>query len=203
MKHILERTRPSAADPNWEVAEGLVRMGSGYNCAVAYIPGTASTLVSTGKVGTMFGSSYSNDGGLNWTVFSTTSGVYAPKFLNSITGWAGGLSIGVPGNFHGGIYKFAGLTSGVHNPETGKEIFFNAYPNPAGRDLTVHIANAGNDALKISILDLHGRTVFANEYAQPGEFFLRPIDLSGLSKGLYVLKAESAHWVLSKKISLQ
>lgn len=82
-------------------------------------------------------------------------------------------------------------------------IFLNVYPNPTGGNLTVHLVHTGKDGIRISVLDLTGRPVWENEFAQPGEFFLHSLDLSGLAVGTYVLQVKSVQWVICKQISVQ
>lgn len=173
--------------------------GSTYS-GLTYVPGTISTLVSTGESMNSAGSSYSNDGGNTWILMDTLVQHYVARFLNNTTGWCGGYNTS---NVADGIFKYSGAPLGIYNPENGKEIYFNIYPNPSEGTVTVHLANAGNDDLKISVLDISGRKVFENNFGKPGEFFMRSIDLSSLSKGVYFLEIENGNLNHSEKIVLR
>ena len=162
-----------------------------------YVPGTTSTLISMGESVNAAGSSYSNDGGNTWTLIDTTVRHYATGFLDNTTGWCSGFNTD---SVNGGIYKYGGTPLSIYNPLNGKEIYFNVFPNPSDGIVMVHLANAGNDDLKISVLDISGRIVSELDFGKPGEFFIRSIDLSDLLTGIYLLKIVNGTNQYSKKL---
>lgn len=174
-------------------------LGSLYS-GIAYVPGTKSTLISTGtKFGKPSGSSYSNDGGTNWTLIDTL-GHYITRFLNPTTGWSADLS---ENETTGGISKFSGTLVNVKNSQSGKDISFGAYPNPCKGHLIVQLNNGEDHDLKLSIIDLVGREVYKKEFGIPGEFFMRGLDISVLTKGEYILKIENGILNHSEQIIIQ
>ncbi len=170
------------------------------NSGITYIPGTKSTLISTGtKFGKPSGSSYSNDGGTNWILIDTL-GHYFTKFLNPTTGWSADLS---ENETTGGISKFSGNLVNVKNSKSKKEISIGIYPNPSNGHIIVHLNNGEDADLKISVSDLNGKSIYFKSFDEPGEFFMRGLDLTSLSKGEYVLKIENGPLVHSEKFIIK
>ncbi|MFZ4521318.1 MAG: C10 family peptidase [Bacteroidales bacterium] len=80
--------------------------GMVYATDLVYVPGTENTWVSSGS-SINIGTSYSFDGGHNWTDFMGTQGsrYMQMTWLNNHCGWAGGVNASATEN---GIYKFIG-----------------------------------------------------------------------------------------------
>ncbi len=72
---------------------------------------------------------------------------------------------------------------------------FNVYPNPASNYLTVDLTNIDQTDLKVSVFNLDGRT---NELKVQGGQKLT-VDLTNYSKGLYMIRIETAEGVLFGK----
>ncbi|MEI6899240.1 MAG: T9SS type A sorting domain-containing protein [Bacteroidota bacterium] len=81
--------------------------GTIYATDLSYVPGTPNTWVSSGSTGNM-GSSYSFDGGHNWSDFQGTQGAAYSQmtWVNNHCGWAGGANTSATEN---GTYKFIGV----------------------------------------------------------------------------------------------
>ncbi len=80
--------------------------GNMFGSDLAYVPGTASRLVSTGAAAPFIGSSYSDDGGLTWTDIETGAQRTALGVWNTNTMWAGGFTMSPSSE---GIFKFEQL----------------------------------------------------------------------------------------------
>jgi photosystem II stability/assembly factor-like uncharacterized protein len=164
---------------------------------IAYVPGTTSTLISTGIYGNGApGSSYSNDGGLTWTTIDNV-GHYVTRFFNNTIGWSAGVSID---STNGGIFKYTGVPLGVKNIETGKDVFFNVYPNPSKGKVLIQMGDAGNQNVLVTVNDFTGRQVFETTFEKPGEFFLQNIDVTSLPAGAFFLKLSYGGNAVTRKI---
>lgn len=157
--------------------------GTFYANNIVYVPGTANTYVSSGFSD---GSSYSTDGGLNWTEI-TGDATYSPyfgslAFVSATVGFAGGVSqaqstdTGLPfpafnvfsGNLNLGV-------SDVNNNKTK----LTAFPNPAVDVVTL---KSSKDIKEIAIIDLSGKVVKREK--SNGQ-----VNVSNLAKGTYVAQA--------------
>ncbi len=77
--------------------------GNFWGSDVKYVPGTTSRLISTGAATGFIGSSYSDDGGLNWIDIETSAQRTALGVVDSNHIWAGGFTSSPT---FGGIFKF-------------------------------------------------------------------------------------------------
>jgi hypothetical protein len=176
--------------------------GNFFGCplfGVTYVPGTASTLISTSMHTPNPGSSYSNDGGLTWVTIDNAPH-NASKFINNTTGWSAGMSIN---STTGGISNYSGVPLGIRNPETGKDIFFNVYPNPSNGNVMIQLSNAGNQTVSVIVNDLTGRKVFETQFERPGEFLLKNTDLTSLSAGTYLIRLNIGESSVTRKIIIE
>lgn len=78
-------------------------VGDFFGSDVRYVPGTASRLVSTGAATGFTGSSYSDDGGLNWTTIETGTQRTALGVANINCMWSGGFTTSPSTD---GIFKY-------------------------------------------------------------------------------------------------
>ncbi len=174
--------------------------GSQYS-GIAYVPGTASTLISTGVQKTLpLGSSYSNDGGYTWTLIDTNVQHYITRFINSTTGWSAGFN---SSDTTDGIFKFTGKLVGVKNSQSKKDISFSLFPNPSSGNIMINLANGENSDLYIQVFDLNGKLVFKQQFDIPGEFFMHGFDFSKLSKGEYLMKIDNGNLTHSEKFIIK
>lgn len=97
--------------------------GDFFGADVKYVPGTAARLVSTGSLAGFVGSSYSNDGGLNWTTIETNDQRTALGIVDSNTMWAGGFS---STSTVGGVYKYSVVACGDVSISAGNATVANA-----------------------------------------------------------------------------
>ncbi|HRH65419.1 MAG TPA: T9SS type A sorting domain-containing protein [Bacteroidia bacterium] len=85
-----------------------VPVGNFFGSDVKWVPGTQSTLVSTGAATGFIGSSYSADGGLNWVDMETADQRTALGIADSIHMWTGGFTADAQTD---GIYKWVFIPS--------------------------------------------------------------------------------------------
>ncbi|MBA3648104.1 MAG: T9SS type A sorting domain-containing protein [Chitinophagales bacterium] len=108
------------------------------------------------------------------------------SFLNTTTGWAGGFNGGDPSK---GLYKYAGDPVGI-NAISNSQASLILYPNPATEHVIIQLANANENMLKISLTDMLGEKVYEQSFSKTGKSFTREMDVSNLSKGMYLVTVE-------------
>ncbi len=154
-----------------------------YKTNIAYIPNTSTVIA--GVAANPFGSSYSLDDGLTWTIIDT--GVFhgTLAFLNDSFGFSAGLTTeAIPPTTTGGIYKFSGIPLKTANFDLKKQIF--AYPNPTNGML--HLNSEASLIKGTTVFDLLGRQVYSSKFSALNKVDL---DLNSLQTGNYVLKVTS------------
>lgn len=77
---------------------------------------------------------------------------------------------------------------------------FNVYPNPAKDRLTIELKTTYNNAT-ITLASLHGRTVYRQNLDRAKSSF--DIDVSAVSKGMYMLQLHTEKEVLLRKILIE
>ena len=150
-----------ASDDGGATWDLLTPNGTWFFGDIAYVPGTANTYVSTGISSNApqgVGSSYTTDGGLNWTIIDNIPGIDGGQrgkvsFLNPTTGWAGFFSDGPTGSE--GIFKFSGnLALGVSDNAVKSNL--KVYPNPATDIVNV---SSNKKIENITVIDMTGKKV--------------------------------------------
>jgi hypothetical protein len=77
------------------------------------------------------------------------------------------------------------------------------YPNPTANVLTIETKNTANHGLAIEILDVTGKVVFRKDYKNAYTPLNERIDLSGYSKGIYLVKVKQSNTVYVGKVVLR
>ena len=108
------------------------------------------------------------------------------------------IKIGVDNGFSSRIDNFIVIVVEGEPVEkvTGNESF-SIYPNPAGDELNLEIDQAMASNAEVEILDLTGKLI-TRKVLTPGSL-TTTIDLSGLAKGVYLLKASSDNRISVEK----
>ena len=78
--------------------------------------------------------------------------------------------------------------------QTNLERAIDLYPNPMKNELNIRLLTEVNLS-KVTIIDLNGRTI-----VQLNDNFDRPIDVSSLSSGVYLVQMEANNRVVTKKL---
>ncbi|MEI7726192.1 MAG: PKD domain-containing protein, partial [Bacteroidota bacterium] len=109
----------------------IVTTGSVFENDMSYVPGTASTWVSTGAATGFTGVTYSFDDGVTWNNMTATIGTQflATEWINASTGWAGAFNTSAT---VGGMRKFnsvlsipvANFIANVTNISIGGQVLF-------------------------------------------------------------------------------
>ncbi|MCY7409537.1 MAG: T9SS type A sorting domain-containing protein [Chitinophagales bacterium] len=177
----------------------LPASGHFFKNAIAYVPYTVNTLVSTGSNFSTgdYGSSYSLDGGLNWVTIDSAIQHLSVSFYNNVVGWAGGFNID---EFTDGISKYDGgfIATGIEAIDPS--VKFNLYPNPSN-GLFYFSFDAGNNApIQLKVTDITGKLIFSKTYADKSQTWLRSFDLRNFGKGIYFLEVENNGQHFSNKL---
>ncbi|MEX2379899.1 MAG: T9SS type A sorting domain-containing protein [Vicingaceae bacterium] len=86
--------------------------------------------------------------------------------------------------------------------KTSASVQFNLYPNPNNGEFKLHIETAGSTDYTINIRNTLGQLIYTETVTASGKF-QKTIDLSGESKGIYLLSIENNQTYLAKKIILK
>lgn len=156
--------------------------GTFYANNIAYVPGTVNTYVTSGFDE---GSSYSTDGGLNWTEIASdpaTPGKYygSLAFVSPTVGFAGGASQAqIGGNAVPSFSVFSGNLNLAVSDVNANKLKLSVYPNPTSNVLNL---KSDKEITGVSVIDLSGKVVKREKGASQ-------INVSNLAKGTYVVQA--------------
>jgi photosystem II stability/assembly factor-like uncharacterized protein len=176
---------------------------SSYNSVgISYVPNTASTLVTSGldNASQTFGSAYSLDGGDSWITIDSAVNHFAVKFYNNDTGWSGGVNVDAS---TGGIYEYAGSfeATGITEAISGYQL--KLYPNPSSGLFYISFTAENNLPVDVRIVDAVGKVVFQKTYKNKNELWLRSIDITDFTKGVYFLNVENGGDKIYRKLVVQ
>lgn len=164
---------------------------------IAYIPGTANSyIISSEYSGIQKFSSITTDGGNTWSYIDSTLAHTALAFAPNGTGWSGGYI----SNAGDGMYKWEST-----NPSTALEQYQKSLNEAVtilynGADVFVRNGLSGETIRAMSIYNTEGKFVARVPY--DGEN-IQKLETSSLSKGVYILEAETGKSVLHKKFVVQ
>lgn len=91
--------------------------------------------------------------------------------------------------------------TGIEDQLAGIEVL-KAFPNPSAGQFTLEIELAQASDLRISVMDLAGRTVYAQTENRV-QNYLEQIDLSKQSQGVYVLRVETAKGMTYRRLIVE
>lgn len=184
-------------------ATWTLRQPSGplYTSFLSGVPGLANAFVSTGSDNNGTGSSYSVDGGTNWTDFDPGVGHSAVAFLNGTTGWSGGYAASTTS---GGMFK-GRLPAAVLATTSARLLAgVGVYPNPATDAFTVAVpAAAGAPQVQATLFNALGQLVARQQAALPATGAQLSFPTTGLAQGLYTLRVQAGDALVSKQVSVR
>jgi len=154
-------------------------------CAVPGVPGKYFSVGTNGQSPAKYGSSFSLDYGLNWTLIDTGIQYISVEFLNDNTGWAGGFSLN---ETTGGIYKWNTFTKSNKTPKISPQL----YPNPSANFIEL---NSPNKILLLEIFDNNGKKIKSYTPNSLKVF----LNISNLQDGFYIIKITTETNVITKK----
>ncbi len=156
--------------------------GPFYSNNIEYVPGTANTYVTSGFDA---GSSFSNDGGLNWTEIASDP-TLAPyfgslEFISPTVGFAGGVS-GAQSTDTGLPFPAFNVLSGsvlAVSDAAANNLKLSVFPNPVSEVLNL---KSDKEITGVTVIDLSGKII-------KREKGVSQINVSNLAKGTYVVQA--------------
>lgn len=176
--------------------------GTMYKGSFCYVPKTDMTLVSTGVDYTLpdIGSSYSLDGGDTWETIDDGIQYTTVKFYDNITGWAGGFNLDAT---TGGVFKYDGgfVATGIAPAAAAYKM--NLYPNPSNGVFYLSFDAENNQPVNIQITDAMGKLVMKTSFKDKSQLWLKAIDMSGFSNGVYFLTVENNGYETMQKLIVQ
>ena len=168
----------------------LSSTGPIHNNSMCRVPGTVSTLISTGAAEGDYGVSKSTDGGLTWEDKELLGGD-PPADLQALACGYVSEALGYVGNFDY-IFKYENIGESVD--DISNNTIANVFPNPTSGYLNIQISNFKNADIKV--IDILGKVV-ANYYDISSEI---TIDLTNRTKGLYFVQISSDNVTEVQKI---
>ena len=98
-----------------------------------------------------------------------------------------------------------GDSSDVHsviNHSSVKESF-HFYPNPAGKEINLHFESVSMGQVKVQLFDILGKEVIKTDFNKNQPTLNRKLNLSGLPRGIYILKIGNEQKQYINKITLR
>ena len=77
------------------------------------------------------------------------------------------------------------------------------YPNPSNGLVNITIENVGRESFDLEIYDIYGRSVYTSMLMPANGEIVKALDLSGLPKGIYFMKAKTENGVYNSKLTLR
>jgi hypothetical protein len=196
--------------------------GKWFTADLAYVPGTASTWVSTGSrhdvsgYGALHGtgSSYSTDDGKTWITIDSGVNHLALDMVSTTVGFTGGFNLDTT---HRGVFKYCGPPIGCDQKitnvvtsdlsTTNKNIpVATVYPNPISTSATISFSLTQSQKVSIQIFDETGKLIktLADEQIQAGTHQLvwNAKDKKGnrVIAGIYFLRMQTGNYTGMKKL---
>ncbi len=80
---------------------------------------------------------------------------------------------------------------------------FNLYPNPTQGAFTIRFKTISSENVLIRIMDIAGRTVFANTYQNVASDFSERVMLENISSGIYLLQIQNGNKQTTRKLLIE
>ena len=79
----------------------------------------------------------------------------------------------------------------------------NLYPNPAADMTRIDLGVIDNESVSIKIFDLNGKLVTSRTFDNLSGYYILPMELSNLEKGLYSVQVQVGSELSTKKLIVQ
>ena len=96
-----------------------------------------------------------------------------------------------------------GLLSGETSVNSSIDLISKVYPNPSNKKIFLEAENIDEHIINITILNLNGEIVMKKDIASEGRVLKDNLDISKLSKGMYIINIQIGDTVLFDKFVKQ
>lgn len=79
----------------------------------------------------------------------------------------------------------------------------NVYPNPSDGNFTISFTTDNTEDVRVVVMDLSGREVFAGIYGNTNGQFIQPMNIQNLSAGTYLLQLQSGKYTHTSRIIIK
>ena len=166
--------------------------GAFYKDDITDDPNSLNTYYSTGWKNGIMGSSYTNDGGLNWIQIDTT-----PHTVINATNfniWSGGITyIGNASDNYLYFYNWAQNATILKNVEKINDINF--YPNPFSDEINLQVND--NTISGYYRIEMYNQTGILLQKWDKIDNAIRKIDINHLSNGIYLFRVYADNRLLT------
>ena len=80
---------------------------------------------------------------------------------------------------------------------------FEVYPNPANNNVNIKVDLKVNSEISLQLIDLSGKTVRTIDYGMLNGFYVLPVDINGLTSGLYMLNFYVDGQMITQKLVVE
>jgi hypothetical protein len=94
-------------------------------------------------------------------------------------------------------------TGGISIEETDPFAGLKIYPNPSSGHFTVEIDNRAYGEIVISVSAQGGRQVLSTKFEKTTDHFSNQIDLSGQTKGMYIINLKVNRYLVTRKLVVE
>src|SRR5260221_432474 len=89
---------------------------------------------------------------------------------------------------------------GVDSAQGSGVAYFHVYPNPVRDRATLDISNAHVGKIKVQVVSTSGSLVQEYEYEKTSQTIQVPLNMGGLTAGIYIVRVYGADWSETRKI---
>lgn len=101
----------------------------------------------------------------------------------------------------GGLLHFSKAETALSNSGFDSKIKVNFFPNPVDEYLQINLGNLNSSKYTISMIDLNGKLVLEKTFEHPK--LTEILNVSSISKGMYLVKLQSNEGEVAKKIVIE
>jgi hypothetical protein len=90
-----------------------------------------------------------------------------------------------------------GLTDVIDNQE------LDFYADPAGNSLNIFFTGAANRTIELQVVNIQGQVIFNDVYSETSGRFIKQVNISGYTAGIYIIKVKSNNIIKTEKFIIK